>query len=175
MGIFFTGRLAKCFGKRNALMGVTLLNALTLLVFYFIPPDNYGTMLAVNALGNLIAGPAPALVWAIYTDVADYGEWRFGRRTTGLAFAAAMFAQKLGLTIGGGASGWLLQFYGFVANANQSEQAIQGIRLMFSILPGALALLNGVVLLWYPLSDAMVKKIEKELAARRGGASPDPA
>ena len=56
-------------------------------------------MLAVNALGNLIAGPTPALVWSIYTDVVDYGEWKFGRRTTGLAFSAAMFAQKMGLTI----------------------------------------------------------------------------
>jgi GPH family glycoside/pentoside/hexuronide:cation symporter len=166
-GIFFTGRLAKRFGKRNALMGLTLLNAATLLAFYFIPADAYGTMLAVNALGNLIAGPTPALVWAIYTDVADYGEWRFGRRTTGLAFAAAMFAQKMGLTLGGGAAGWMLDWYGFVANAAQSEQALQGIRLMFSVFPGALALLNGIVLLGYPLTDAMVRKIEEELAERR--------
>jgi hypothetical protein len=32
---------------------------------------------------------------------------------------------------------------------------------------------NGIVLIWYPLSDAMVRKIEEELAERRGGVSPD--
>lgn len=166
-GIFFTSWLGKRFGKRNSLMALTLLNALTLLVFYFIPADAYWTMIAVNALGNLLAGPTPALVWAIYTDVADYGEWRFGRRTTGLAFAAAMFAQKLGLTIGGGVSGWLLDYYGFVANAPQTAQTLLGIRLMYSILPGALALANGIVLLWYPLTESTVARMEADLAKRR--------
>ncbi len=171
-GIFFTGMLARRFGKRNALMGLTLLNAATLFGFYFIPADAYGAMLAVNALGNLLAGPTPALVWSIYTDVADYGEWRFGRRSTGLVFSAAMFAQKMGLTLGGGLSGWLLQFHGFVANAQQTESALQGIRMMFSILPGALALANGIVLLWYPLTEATVRRIEEELAQRRGDGDP---
>ncbi|MDH3588348.1 MAG: MFS transporter [Gammaproteobacteria bacterium] len=171
VGIFFTTTLSKRFGKRNALLGLTILNGLTLVGFYFIPADQYGTMLAVNALGNLLAGPTPALVWSIYTDVVDYGEWKFGRRTTGLAFSAAMFAQKMGLTIGGGVSGWLLALYGFIANAQQTEAALDGIRLMFSILPGALALANGLVLLFYPLTDAKVKTIEAELADRRGAAN----
>ena len=166
-GIFFTGWLGKKFGKRNSLMGLTLLNAITLLGFYFIPAESYTTMLLVNALGNLLAGPTPALVWAIYTDVVDYGEWKFGRRTTGLAFSAALFAQKLGLTVGGGLSGWLLGFCGFVANEVQSDEALLGIRLMFSILPGALAIANGIVLIWYPLTEDMMKTIEKDLADRR--------
>jgi GPH family glycoside/pentoside/hexuronide:cation symporter len=167
VGIFFTSKLSKRFGKRNALMGLTLLNGITLISFYFIPADAYGLMLTVNIIGNIIAGPTPALVWAIYTDVADYGEWKFGRRTTGLVFSAAMFAQKMGLTIGGGVSGWLLSGFGFVANEAQSETAMLGIRLMFSILPGALAIANGVILLWYPLSEKDVASIEKALTTRR--------
>jgi len=166
-GIFFTGWLGRTFGKRNALMGLTLLNALTLLAFYFIPADQFTTMIWVNALGSILAGPTPALVWAIYTDVVDYGEWKFGRRTTGLALSAAMFAQKLGLTIGGGVSGWMLGFYGFVANQEQTDDAMLGIRLMFSALPGVLALLNGIVLIWYPLSEKKMKEIQDELSERR--------
>lgn len=166
-GIFFTGWLSRRFGKPNALMGLTILNAITMIIFYFIPADAFYTMLWVNALGSFFAGPTPALVWAIYTDVVDYGEWKFGRRTTGLAFSAAMFAQKMGLTVGGGLSGWLLSYYGFQANEAQSDESLQGIRLMFSILPGALALANGIVLFWYPLTDTQMKKIEKELTKRR--------
>lgn len=167
VGIFFTGMLSKRFGKRNALMGLTLINGFTLIGFFFIPADAYGLMLAVNIIGNIIAGPTPALVWSIYTDVADYGEWKFGRRTTGLVFSAAMFAQKMGLTIGGGVSGWLLYGCGFVANQPQSETAILGIRLMFSILPGVLALANGIILLWYPLTEKDVAQVEIDLAKRR--------
>lgn len=167
VGILFTSSLSKKFGKRNALMGLTVLNGLTFLLFYFIPAQDYGLMLAVNILGNLLAGPTPALVWSIYTDVADYGEWRFGRRTTGLVFSAAMFAQKMGLTVGGGVAGWLLGSFGFVANEQQSGTAILGIRLMFSILPGLLGIANGIILLWYPLTDDHVAEIERDLAQRR--------
>lgn len=174
-GIFFTPWLVRRFGKRNSLIALTLLNGISMLAFYVIPRDAYWTMITVNIIGSIIAGPTPALVWSIYTDVADYGEWTSGRRTTGLAFAAAMFAQKLGISIGGGLAGWLLGIYGFEAGKVQSEETMQGLRILFSLLPGALAVANGVVLLWYPLSDSMVRKIEEELAERRGGASPDPA
>lgn len=167
VGIFFTGLLVRRFGKRNLLIALTLLNAAVLLVFFFIPRDAYWTMVAVNALASLLAGPTPALVWAIYTDVADYGEWRSGRRTTGLAFAAAMFAQKFGMSIGGGLAGWLLAIYGFQADKVQSEETLKGLCLLFSILPGVFAVANGIVLLWYPLTDATVRKIEEELAERR--------
>jgi GPH family glycoside/pentoside/hexuronide:cation symporter len=124
-------------------------------------------MLAINVLGSLLAGPTPALVWSIYTDVADYGEWKFGRRSMGLVFSAAMFAQKMGLTIGGGLSGWMLSGVGFVANEQQTESAMIGIRVMFSILPGILAIANGVILLWYPLTEKDVAGIEADLIKRR--------
>ncbi|GAA5483910.1 MFS transporter [Haloferula sargassicola] len=166
-GIFFTGTLGRRLGKRNALMLMTLLNGLTFLAFFFIPREAFGIMLAVNAVGNLFAGPTPALVWAIYTDVADYGEWRFGRRTTGLTFSGAMFAQKIGLMIGGGVSGWLLGSFGFIANEVQDDHAILGIRLMYSVIPGLLGIANALVLLAYPLDGALAARIESELARRR--------
>ena len=56
----------------------------------------------------------------MYADTADYGEWKFGRRTTGLVFSALVFSQKVGLAMGTGALGWLLAYYGFVANADQT-------------------------------------------------------
>lgn len=170
VGIFFTNTLRKKFGKRNSLIALTLLNALTMLAFYFIPADAYGTMLVINALGNLLAGPTPALVWAIYTDVADYGEWKFGHRSTALVFSAAMFAQKLGMTIGGTATGWMLDFFGFVANQPQSDNALLGIRILFSLLPAGLGLANAIVLTRYPLDENETARISAELSQRRENA-----
>ena len=167
IGVAFTGIIGRAFGKRNALAALTLANAVTIIGFYFIPPEAIGTMYAVNLLANLLAGPTPALVWALYTDVADYGEWKFGRRATGLVFSAAMFAQKMGLTIGGAASGWLLAAFGFVANQEQTPEALTGIRIMFCIIPGALALLNGFILLFYPLSTSKTEQMQRELEAMR--------
>jgi GPH family glycoside/pentoside/hexuronide:cation symporter len=170
IGVAFTGMLGRAFGKRNALAALTLANAVTILGFFFIPPEAVALMFGVNVLAKLLAGPTPALVWALYTDVADYGEWKFGRRATGLVFSAAMFAQKMGLTIGGAASGWLLAAFGFVANQEQTPEALMGIRVMFCIIPGALALLNGIILLFYPLNTARTEQMHRELEAlRRNG------
>jgi GPH family glycoside/pentoside/hexuronide:cation symporter len=170
-GVAFTGLVSRTLGKRNGLIALTLINAATVLGFYFIPPDAWTVMFAVNIFGNFIAGPTPALVWALYTDVADYGEWKHGRRATGLVFSAAMFAQKMGLTIGGAASGWMLQGFGFVSNAEQPDSAIMGIRIMFCVVPGTLAVLNGLILLAYPLTRDQTEQMHRELAERREAAS----
>ena len=166
-GVTLTGLVGRAMGKRNALILFTLLNAATVIGFFFIPAHAYWTMFAVNLLGSLLAGPTPALVWALYTDVADYGEWKFGRRATGLVMSAAMFAQKLGLTVGGAASGWMLAGFGYQANEEQSPGALMGICVMYSIIPGALALLNGVVLFFLALDEKTIKQMQAELAEAR--------
>lgn len=166
-GLAFTKSLARIFGKRNALIGLTVLNALTMMAFFFIPPEAFWVMVGVNILGSIFAGPTPALVWSMYADVADYGEWRSGRRSTGLVFSAAMFAQKMGLTIGGAGAGALLSLIGFVANQDQTPEALEGLRIIFSLVPGALALCNGLVLLLYPIREETVEQMGRELAASR--------
>lgn len=166
-GLVFTKTLARMFGKRNALIGLTVLNALTVVGFFFIPAEAYGLMLVVNMIGNFLAGPTPALVWSMYADVADFGEWRSGRRSTGLVFSAAMFAQKMGLTFGTAGAAFLLDQYGFVANQAQSPETIEGLRILFSLVPGALALANGLVLLLYPIREETVEQMQRELEASR--------
>ena len=78
-----------------------------------------------------------------------------------------MFVQNIGLAIGGAMIGWLLAYYGFVANAAQAPRAMHGITLLFSFLPGAFALAAGFATFWYPLDEPQVKQIEQDLAARK--------
>lgn len=165
-GVFCTKLLTRHFDKRTLMIVLTALNALSMIIFFFIPPDAFWTMMAVNIIGTFIVGPTPALVWAIYADVADYGEWKFERRATGLVFSGALFAQKFGLTIGGGLSGWLLGFFGFQPNVPQTETALLGIRLMFTFIPAGFALANAIIMIFYPLRDSVVAAIEAELTER---------
>lgn len=167
-GIACTKWLAERFDKRTLLMLLSFLNAVSMAAFYVIPPEQYWLMVIVNCLGAFIVGPTPALVWAMYADTADYGEWKSGRRTTGLVFSALQFAQKLGLAVGAGLSGFILSLFGFMANQDQSEMSIAGIRLMFSVFPALLAIAGVVAVYFYPLRDSQVKEIERELKAQRG-------
>ncbi len=165
-GIALTNVLSKHFEKRHLLIWLTLLNAASMALFYVIPPSQYWLMVAVNCAGALIIGPTPALVWAMYAECADYGEWKTGRRTTALVFSTVQFAQKLGLAIGAGLAGFILALFGFVANEVQTADSIAGIRFMFSLMPALLAILGATAILFYRLDSTRVREIERDLLAR---------
>jgi glycoside/pentoside/hexuronide:cation symporter, GPH family len=137
-------------------------------VFFFIPPEYYLLMLAVHMLAQFCAGPTSALTWALYGDVADYGELKYGRRSTGLIYSAQLFAIKTGGVAGTFLVPLFLMSFGFVRKApEQTATAALGITIAFSIVPGLLALCKAGALLIYPLNQKRVDEIERELAARR--------
>jgi GPH family glycoside/pentoside/hexuronide:cation symporter len=161
--------LSNIYDKRSLMMFLMLSNAIVMGLMFYIPNDAYWTMLAMNALASLLAGPTPALVWAMYGDVADFGEWKFNRRTTALVFSAAQFAQKLGLTIGGVLPTAVLTYVGYEANMVQSETSLLGIRLIFTWLPALFAIIAGLAFIFYPLRDTQLVQIEEDLVNRRLG------
>jgi len=163
IGTTLTKTLCDYFEKRRLLITLTVLNAVTMAAFYFIPPDQYWLMVAVNCIGTLLIGPTPPLVWAMYTDTADYGEWKSGRRTTGLVFSSLQFAQKLGLALGAGLTGVLLGWFGLVANEVQTDTAMTGIRFLFSILPAVLALAGAAAVYFYTIDSKTIETFEREL------------
>ena len=166
LGMSLTSWLCERFEKRNLLIVLTLLNAAAMAVFYVIPPDSYWLMVAVNCIGTAFMGPTPALVWAMYADCADYGEWTTGRRTTALVFSTLQFGQKLGLAVGAGLVGLILGWVGFVANEGQAPATLDGIRATFSLIPAGLALLSAAVIIPYRIDRRMVAQMEKDLADR---------
>lgn len=153
--------------RRQLMIGLTIVNALAMASFYFLDPQNLPLLYAMNILACFAAGPTPAIVWSMYADTADYGEWKFGRRTTGLVFSATVFVQKVGLAIGSAMIGWLLSYYGYVADVAQTPRSLHGIMLLFSVLPGVFALLSGLAIFFYKLDEPQVKEIERDLAARK--------
>lgn len=170
-GVASTRFLTARFDKRRLLIVLTFMNAAALAGFYFLRPTQLVAVQVLNVIAALLAGPVPAIVWSMYADCADYGEWRFGRRTTGLIFSASLFAIKLGIALGGALGGWLLAANGFVANAVQGEAALRGITLMFSLIPAGFATLVGLVMFLYPIDDKLIRQIEFELIVRRTGAA----
>ena len=171
IGVSLTKTLTDRFDKRNLMIILTILNGLSLAVFFFIPPEDYWLMLLVHCVGNLLNGPTPALVWSMYADCADYGEWKSGRRTTGLVFSTVLFAQKMGLAVGAGLTGIILGYFGFVANELQGEEAIFGIKFMFSIIPAILAITGAIALLFYKIDSKTLKIMESELAIKHASRS----
>jgi GPH family glycoside/pentoside/hexuronide:cation symporter len=167
IGALSTKLFTRYASRRKLMIGLTILNALGMAAFYAANPHNLPLLYALHIFASFVAGPTPAIVWSMYADTADYGEWRFGRRTTGLIFSATVFVQKVGLALGSAMIGWLLGYYGYVANAPQTPRALHGITLLFALLPGAFALLSGLAVFFYALDEPQVRQIEHDLKMRK--------
>jgi glycoside/pentoside/hexuronide:cation symporter, GPH family len=163
LAIFF----AKILDKKNTYSGFLIASAVFSCGFYFLQPHNVLMIFALNVIVSFFMGTVSVMQWAIYTDTADYGEWKFGRRATGLIMAASLFALKLGLTFGGTFVGLLLDFHGFVANAEQTGSALTGIKILMSFYPAVFGIIGGLVMIFYPLKNSVMSKIEEDLSARR--------
>jgi GPH family glycoside/pentoside/hexuronide:cation symporter len=175
VGVLLTQWVTRLVGKRRLFILIMAASSALTLAYYLLRPENIALMFTLEILINLIMGPASPLIWAMYADTADYSEWKTGRRATGLVFSAASFAQKMGWTVGGALSGWLLAYFGYKANVAQNASALEGIRLMMSLLPAIGSVLATVFMLLYNLDDALVKRIEGELAERRRAEQEAPA
>jgi GPH family glycoside/pentoside/hexuronide:cation symporter len=170
LGTACLGPIARKIDKKYYAVALSTVTGFCFASFFFIPKNEFALQLGLNALAQFCAGPTSALTWALYGDVADYGECKFGRRSTGLVYSASLFSIKTGILVGGFLLPLFLQQFGFVRNAVQTANALLGITLAFSIAPGLLALLKAGALMIYPLNQMRVDEIERELAARRAAA-----
>jgi len=135
VAIFFSKALAVRFGKRNVFMVGLAATALVTAVFAILPATAVTAMFACEILRQFAYGFTIPLLWAMMADVADFSEWKTGRRATAIVFAAIVFALKAGLGFGGAITGYVLTLYGYVPNVAQGSTALEGIRLTMSVFP----------------------------------------
>lgn len=167
IGVILTTWFSKVLDKKNTYAWFLIASATVNAVVYFVRPQDVVLIYILNLFVSFFFGPVSVLQWAMYTDAADYSEWKNQRRATGLVMAASLFALKLGLTLGGAIVGWILGYYGFVANQTQSPETVNGIKLLMSAYPAIFGIIGGVLMLFYPLNNKMMIHIEEELTARR--------
>ncbi len=166
-GIPFSKPLAKRFGKRNVYVASSLISGVFFILLYIPGNDNIYSIYILNILAKFTYAPAVPLLWTMLADTADYSEWKFGRRATGLVFSAATFAQKAGWGIGGALAGWLLAVYKFVPNMEQTATALNGIKLMISVFPGMLYMSCAILLYFYAIDHKTCLAMQKDLDQRR--------
>jgi len=154
--------------KKNAYIGSMLLMALTTLPFYWIPQGQPGLVFTFNLLHAIVGGINATLFWALVADTADFAEWKFNVRTTGIIFSAMTCAQKIGMGVGGWVAGLLLTNFGYVANvAQQSAHTNHGILLLLSVIPAAGFFVVAAIFSRYGLTETVCEEIRTDLGGRR--------
>jgi glycoside/pentoside/hexuronide:cation symporter, GPH family len=167
IGAMMTKWVTAFMEKGRAYSILMLLTAVFVGSFIFFKSDHIELMFLFQGLASLTMGPLAVLQWSIYTDTADFGEWKFSHRATGLVMAASLFALKLGLALGGAILGWIMQAFGFVPNQAQTDLSLTGIRLVISVFPAICAVGAAAFMFFYPLTNAKMVQIEHDLSARR--------
>lgn len=162
-GIILINPIARRTGKKAAYLYAMLLATGMSVGFYFLDKNDVTSIFTLHFLISMCAGSIFPLLWSMYADIADYSELTNKRRATGLIFSSSSMSQKLGWSLGGAITGWLLGFYGFQANTIQTDEATMGIKLMMSILPAAGTLLSVLFISLYPLNEKKMQKIENQL------------
>ncbi len=167
IGVVLAKPMADKFGKKSTFLTAMILASILSIFFYWLDRSNLTMILIFQTIISINAGIIFPLVWSMYADTADYSEWKHGRRATGLVFSAASMSQKLGASLGIALAGWLLSWYGYQPNVEQTQTTLTGIRMMLSIYPAIGALLAAAFMFIYPLKESLLEKIEDELAQRR--------
>ena len=165
--ILLSPALSRKYGKKAVAIGGFTASAVTNCLFYLVSPTNTTGMIAFTAINAAVYAPTIALCWAMFADVADYSEWKTGRRATGIIFATIGFALKAGLSLGSASFLWLMSMYGYAPNQPQTAETLRGIHMCSTIYIGILFVVCTLFVCAYKIGKAMTNQISDELALRR--------
>lgn len=166
-GVLLTPSMSKKFGKAMVYTFFLAMAAISSGLVFFLTPQSIIPLFILQIITSFSVGPVSVTQWAIYTDTADYSEWKQGRRATGLVMAASLFALKFGIALGVSALAWILAAYGYQPNVDQTETGLMGIRMAMSVYPAIAGLIGAAFMFFYPLNHSKMQQIESELIARR--------
>ena len=169
LGCALAQPLAKKVCKIKAYITLQLIAAFICIMSYFVPKDYDLLAFALFFFWSFFLQMATPLLWAKMADTIDYGHWKTGIRITGMIYSAVVFFIKLGVAFGGAFAGWLLAYYGYQADVEQTEATQQGILLSFTVYPALGSILVALVMRWYILDKKMVEQIHCELNETQQG------
>jgi len=168
IGVACSTAVATRMGKRQLFIASMTLTGIFNVLLYVIPTNATFIIIGTEVLRQFSYGLSGPIIWAMMGDVADYGEWKTGRRASGTVTAAVVFALWAGLALGGAIAGWLFAYYGFVSGSDvQTAQAQSGILLTASVYAGLAFFAAAAGMVFYPISREMNRQIADELIARR--------
>jgi glycoside/pentoside/hexuronide:cation symporter, GPH family len=167
IGVIVVLWISKILGKKKTFILFFVIAIFSTASLYFLTVEQLGLIYFLQIIGSMTGGPLSVLLWAMYADTADYGEWTRGRRATGLVFSASTMSQKFGWAIGAYIALTLMAGVGFEPNVAQSADSLKGLLMLFSIIPAGIGVLSLLIYLTYPLNEEKVKIMTDELTQRR--------
>lgn len=159
----YVTRLIK--GSKQAYIFGFAIYAVCLGAAYFLGQNavSFTVLLCIAYVGYSIAH---ATEMTVYSSVIDYTLWKNGKDLKPFMMSLFQLVPKIGTTIGSVVMGYGLVAIGFDAG-NVTPQAVSGLRLLFSGLPGIIMIAGIIIFLFFPLTDSKVRQMQADIAARK--------
>jgi GPH family glycoside/pentoside/hexuronide:cation symporter len=171
LGIPTFAWIARRLGKRAAMTAVFCTGiAVFVATWWLYTPQIRWLQVFASGLIAFTGAGFWTLLYSILADVVDYDELQTGKRREGAFSGCNAWITKVGMAIGAGVSFFILGWIGFDAKleGNQTAHTLFMIRLLLAVIPIAGLACALVALARFPLSQARMAEIRRELEARRG-------
>ncbi len=168
VGAMITAPLGKKLGKRNLFIYALIFSGGVNALLVFCGPNDIEAIFAIGIASEMAAAIFPTLFFVMLGDVADYSEFKNGRRATGLIYSAGSFATKFGGGIAGAIIGLILGAFHYNGQDTASiKGAIPGIIMLMSWVPAIITIIAAGLMFFYPLNQKKIDEITLELNTRR--------
>lgn len=165
--------IKRAIGKKQmfyVFLGVAILG---MLMLYMISSnetlkDNIGLVLTAQFIKSTGIIVATGYMWALVPEVISYGEYKTGKRISGIVNALTGIFYKAGMALGGVVPGLVLAYVEFDKDNAiiQSALAEKGILWLVAVIPAVLLVLAMVVISRYELDDVTIDKINRDIESR---------
>jgi len=163
----FWVRLAKRYDKRRLWMFSMMLTGASFGGMFFCGSGDWIPVAVLATLGGVGGGCGGIVAPSIQSDIIDYDEYQTGERKEGAYFAAFSFAFKGASGVTLMLTGFVLQFSGFVPNAEQTETAKLAIMSLFALFPLVSTWCGALLLSTFTLNREEHGQIRTALDSRR--------
>ncbi len=161
--------LLKRFDKFKTLFWCNLVCVILGFVIYFTGYDNQGLFLTLTCIRTIPMSFVGILAFMFTPDCAEYGEYVSGISAKGITFAIQTFSVKITGAVSSSLALFLLGLFGWISveaesfealaamNIQQSPAALNGLWIVYALVPVLGMLLSAFFYLGYKLNDKDVQ------------------
>lgn len=170
LGIFFTKNYTVKIGKKK-MAAIGYIGAGTALILIYVVGKTMGytnipLLLILHCAYGFFCFSFP-IPMAMVPDAINYAEDKTGVRSDGTSYATVSLSTKFGSAFGVSGALLIMGAFGYVANAQQTAQALEGINLTTNLIFGIMYLICLIPLTVYPLNEKRSAEILESLNQKR--------
>jgi glycoside/pentoside/hexuronide:cation symporter, GPH family len=145
------------------------IGALSVAALFFLPQGPTPLVYVIAFTAGLGFSTNWIFPWSMVPDVVEYDQLETGEYRSGMYYGVWGFAFKLTNALGVAIAGWVLQLFGYVANAAQTPEALLGMRLFVGPVPAVILAISLPLLVRFPITRQKHAEVRAKLAERAAG------